>query len=254
MGLFNPVRSFGFRFAKSRINQSHPLAPSLIFFGVPWAGGFRDLVSGQNLTPVGKPFPATTPFGIGWQTGPFGGNDATRLGHFVTPTNPAYQPAANVGMSVCAGVYNPLGPFYGGGVNRLVEVTSGTDTTGVLWAGYTSSPEAVVGGSGGTSTVFAPDGGTNGVAGPHSMMGTYTNGAGGLTTLSTQQSGGGINTGAGLAKTLAGLSYISIGDPGDTCGRPILWAAVWQTALSTALMTLAGKSLAVPPVGLLTRR
>ena len=225
MGLFNPVRSFGFRFAKSRINQSHPLAPSLIFFGVPWAGGFRDLVSGQNLTPVGKPFPATTPFGIGWQTGPFGGNDATRLGHFVTPTNPAYQPAANVGMSVCAGVYNPLGPFYGGGVNRLVEVTSGTDTTGVLWAGYTSSPEAVVGGSGGTSTVFAPDGGTNG-----------------------------INTGAGLAKTLAGLSYISIGDPGDTCGRPILWAAVWQTALSTALMTLAGKSLAVPPVGLLTRR
>ena len=250
---FRPSKTFAFRWTHSRINQSHVLAPSLIFFGVPWAGGFRDLVSGQNMIPSGRPFTAFTPFGIGWQTGSFGGNDTSRLGHFVTPANPAYQPPANVGVSVCAGIYNPSGPFYAGGANRIVAITSGTDTTGLLTAEYTSSPEAVVGGSGGTNTEFAPDGGTNGAPGAHCLMAVYQNGAGGSTALSAQQNGGAIASSGNLSRTLASLSYISIGDPGDSCGRPILWAAVWQTALSATLQTLAGKSLAAPPIGLLTR-
>ena len=260
-----------FPYQNADINWNHPLAANLIFFAVPVPAGYFDLV-GRQLMPHRPPTsaPGNTPriqlfthTPLGMAAWAYGAGTISPLGVYaVTPgLQSRYQPVS--AMTVAASCWSfPYAAGYNGTTNRLVSATSGTDNTGVLTAFIVNTAEAEVGGSGATSSVNADLTNVNNLAVTHCVLAAY-NGS----TLVAQRDNG-LASSTSASRAWSGINQIRIGDPGNSCGRPIFWAAAWSVALLTSstpttlsnMVTAADGSVARNPVfgniprGLLIRK
>ena len=226
-----------FPYANGLINWSHPLAANLIFFAVPTSYGWFDLVRRfpmPHVTPTSSPLDPSdvqlftdTPLGMAaWSYG--NGNTNPRGAYAVTPIQASYQPAS--AMTVACGCWSyPYRGGYSGTANRLVSATSGTDNTGVLTIEAVNAATALVGGGGSTATTADGSININNAQVTHGLMAAYNG-----TTLCVERDGHLGANALATSKAWSGINQIRIGDPSNACGRPIFWAAAWNTALLTS--------------------